>query len=116
MKYHKKYTKVKVFEHGDEYISPDFAPICPECGSENCSVWRDCGLETKGSWGHIGEIYSTREYYKEYTCRDCKCRFRIDEGRKTEVDWWAITGILVCILFFVSLIVGAVIGSMDGGS
>lgn len=51
MKESKKYPKVKVLEHGKEYISPDFAPICPECGSENCRLAWDCGLKTKGSWG-----------------------------------------------------------------
>lgn len=30
MKFKKNYPKVSVLEHGEEYISPDFAPICPE--------------------------------------------------------------------------------------
>lgn len=61
--------------------------------------------------GHTGAIYSTRIYYKEYTCRDCECRFRVDEGRKIEVDWWAITAILVAVLGVVGLIAVVVIGS-----
>lgn len=108
MKFKKNRPKVNVLEHGDMYISPDFAPICPECGSEDCQIFRDCGLETSGSWGHIGPIYSTREYYKEYVCCDCKCRFRIDEGRKIEVVWWDIFTILVAVLGFASIIAVAV--------
>lgn len=110
IKFKKNYSKVSVLEHGGEYISPDFAPICPECGSENCRLALNFGRGTKGSWGHIGVIYGIRIYYKEYTCRDCKCRFRIDEGRKIEVNWWDIFVILVCILGFAGLVAAVVIG------
>ena len=108
MKFKKNRPKVNVLEHGDVYISPDFAPICPECWSEKCRIWRDCGLETKGSWCHIGPIYSNREYYKEYVCHDCKCRFRVDEGRKIEVNWLAIFEILVSVLAVASVIAAIV--------
>lgn len=35
MKFKKNYPKVSVLEHGGEYISPDFAPICPEFWARN---------------------------------------------------------------------------------
>ena len=116
MKGTKKYPKVKVLEHGKEYISPDFAPICPECGSENCRLAWDCGLKTKGSWDYTGVIYSTRVYFQEYVCRDCECRFRVDEGRKIEVNRLAIIAILVSVLGIASIIVAIVIGAIHGGS
>ncbi len=115
MKFKKNYPKVSVLEHGGEYISPDFAPICPECGSENCRLALNFGRETKGSWGHTGVIYSTRIYYKEYTCRGCSCRFRVDEGRKIEVDWWAIIAILVSVLGVASLIILGIYAALNGG-
>lgn len=110
MKFKKNYPKVSVLEHGGEYISPDFAPICPECGSENCRLSLNFGRKTQGSWGYSGAIYDVREYFKEYTCRDCGCRFRVDEGRKIEIDWWAILVILLCVLVVAGLVAVAVIG------
>lgn len=95
---------MNILEHGKEYISPDFAPICPECGSENCRCVRNCGCETQGSWGHSGAIYDVREYFKEYVCRNCECRFRVDEGRKIEIDWWAILVVLVAVGFVVVVV------------
>lgn len=111
MKFKKNYPKVNILEHGKEYISPDFAPICPECGSENCRLALNFGRGTSGSWGHTGAIYSTRIYYKEYVCRGCECRFRIDEGRKVEIDWWVIFAILVSVLVAAFGIAVVVIGS-----
>lgn len=61
-------------------------------------------------------IYSTRVYFQEYVCRDCECRFRVDEGRKIEVDWGAIIAILVSLLGIASIIVAIVIGAIDSGS
>ena len=111
MKDVKKYPKVKVLEHGEECISPDFVPICPECGSENCRLALNFGRKTQGSWGYSGAIYDVREYFKEYVCRNCECRFRVDEGRKIEIDWWAILVILLCVLLGLFVIAVVVIGS-----
>lgn len=111
MKGYQKLPKVTVLRHGDEYISPDFAPICPECGCENCSVWRNCDEKSGGTLGKFGTTFEVREYYKEYVCAKCSCRFRIDEGYKVKVDWGAVIAILVCLLVVAFLIICAVLGA-----
>lgn len=56
MKFKKNYPKVSVLEHGGEYISPDFAPICPECGSENCRLALNFGREKRVLGGILGQF------------------------------------------------------------
>lgn len=90
--------KIKIVEHGKQWVDPNPAPvmICPECGGEK-----------------LVDTFNWDNYYKDFLlfhierksickrCEDCNCMFEIGSKNivKTRPVWIAFT------IFVISLIV-----------
>ena len=83
--------KIKVINHGKEWIDPAPIILCPECGCEH--------LQEDRSFYHYHAIAGIEliKITEIRQCKECKCKFEIDYQYRFQIDWTDLFGTIVLL-------------------